>query len=134
MNTTGHTPTIEKRFMDYESLQKAHLDHLKTFEMPDISKMTQERRQASDDLKSALNTFLNETGNNSKENISVLTRYEKRLGAILKVDDTIALEIKNHKDRLRTSLNQLKHGKKAMQGYKPLNLSKGRPRVLSINR
>ncbi len=134
MNTKEHTPTIEKGFMDYESLQKAHLHQLKTLEMPDISKMTQERRQASDNLKSVLNTFLNVTGNNSKGNISVLTRYEKRLGAILKVDDTIALEIKNHKERLRTSLNQLKHGRKAIQGYKPLNLSKGRPRVLSISR
>ncbi|MCG8685538.1 MAG: hypothetical protein MI892_11725 [Desulfobacterales bacterium] len=135
MNKEAHIDNIRKRFQDYEDLQESHLNLLRTEQLPDLSKMTMERKIASDELQKALNGFMENAGLlHGGSSLNVLNRFENRLGTLLKVDDSIAVEIEKHRDELKKSLNRLKHGNKAMQGYRPADTHRNKPRVLSINR
>ena len=128
---------ISKQCSAYEDLQDRHLTLLKAQNLPDLSEMTRERRSASTKLKTAINEFIDTAGASDKPgNITSLNQLKKRLGLILRVDETIGGEIQKHKSLLEKSMNQLKHGKKALQGYRPTgSLSQSnRPRVLSISR
>ena len=126
---------IHQRFEAYEDLQSRHLDLLRTNELPDLGQMTLERKTASDDLQLALNKFTENAGLfGGQDNLNVLTRFEARLGSILELDETIGFEIERHRDWLKKELNQLKLGKKAMQGYRPADTPRNKPRVISISR
>ncbi len=135
MNKEAHINNIRKRFQAYEDLQESHLNLLRTEQLPNLSKMTMERKIASDELQEALNGFMENAGLlHGGSSLNVLNRFETRLGTILKVDDSIAVEIEKHRDELKKTLNRLKHGNKAMQGYRPADTPRNKPRVLSINR
>ncbi len=126
---------ISKQCNDYEILQDRHLTLLKSEQLPDMSRMTLERRSASEALKTAINDFIATTGSSrGPEDINTLNQLKKRLGIILRVDETIGVEIQKHKSHLEASISHLKHGRKALQGYRPAGLTKNRPRVLSISR
>ena len=126
---------ISRQCNAYEDLQDRHLTLLKSELLPDLPQMTRERRSASNDLKTAINDFIaTAESSDEPENISTLNQLKQRLGLILKVDETIGVEIQKHKILLEKSMGQLKHGKKALQGYRPTGLSTNRPRVLSISR
>ena len=135
MNKEAHIDNIRKRFQAYEDLQESHLNLLRTEQLPNLSKMTMERKIASDELQEALNGFMENAGLlHGGSSLNVLNRFETRLGTILKVDDSIAVEIEKHRNELKKTLNRLKHGNKAMQGYRPADTPRNKPRVLSINR
>ncbi len=58
MDLSQHKKNIEQRFETYELLQARHLDLMKSMDLPDMKALTLERKQASDDLQSALNRFM----------------------------------------------------------------------------
>ena len=129
------TGNIKQQFRAYEDLQSSHLNMLKTQEMPDLGLMTRERKRASDSLQEALNGFTdNAAFIGGQKGLTVLTMFEARLGSILKLDGTIALEVKKHRDRLKKNMSQLKKGKTAIQGYRPADPPRNKPRVISISR
>ncbi|WP_035238647.1 hypothetical protein [Desulfobacter vibrioformis] len=117
---------------EYENLQNRHLDLLRTEQLPDLAQMTIERRNASEKLKRAINEFISTT--DQSESLSDSQKMEdlkQRLGLILRVDETIGIEIQRHKSQLEKSLKHLKHGKTTLERYRP---SKDRPKFISISR
>lgn len=123
---------IARQCSEYENLQNRHLDLLKTETLPDLAKMTTERRDASEKLKSAVNEFISTTGwSKSTSDAHKMATLKQRLGLILKVDETIGVEIQRHKSQLEKSLKYLKHGKTTLENYRP---SKDSPRLISISR
>nr|WP_321402408.1 hypothetical protein [uncultured Desulfobacter sp.] len=123
---------ISTQCREYEDLQNRHLDLLKAEVLPDIAQMTIERRGASENLKSAINEFIR-TANPSEvlSDAERMTTLKQRLGLILKVDETIGVEIQRHKSQLEKSLKSLKHGKTTLESYRS---SKNSPRLISISR
>ncbi len=117
---------------EYENLQNRHLDLLRAKQLPDLAQMTSERRGASEKLKSAVTEFIS-TANRSKSpsDAPKIATLKQRLGLILKVDETIGVEIQRHKSLLEKSLKDLKHGKTTLHSYRP---SKDNPRLISISR
>lgn len=100
--------------------------------MPDLAQMTIDRRGASQKLKSAINEFISTTGRSkSPSDVHKMATLKQRLGLILKVDETIGVEIQRHKSQLEKSLKYLKHGKTTLESYRP---SKDSPRLISISR
>lgn len=123
---------ISKQCSEYQSLQNRHLDLLKAEQLPDLAQMTIERRGASEKLKSAVNEFISSTGRSkSPSDAHKMATLKQRLGLILKVDEIIGVEIQRHKKQLGRSLKYLKHGKTALESYRP---SKDSPRLISISR
>nr|WP_320015822.1 hypothetical protein [uncultured Desulfobacter sp.] len=123
---------ISKQCSEYENLQNRHLDLLKSEQLPDLAQMTIERRGASEKLKTAINEFISTTGRfKSSSDAHKMGTLKQRLGLILKVDETIGLEIQRHKKQLEKSLKHLKHGKTTLKSYRP---SKDSPRLISISR
>lgn len=126
------TEHISKQCSEYENIQNRHLDLLKEEQLPDLAQMTIERRRASEKLKSAINEFISITGQaKSLSDASPMKKLKQRLGLILKVDETIGVEIQRHKKQLEQSLKHLKCGKTTLESYQS---SKDRPRLISINR
>jgi hypothetical protein len=127
---------IEQRFLDYESLQARHLDMMKRTNLPDMKALTQERKQASDDLQTALNRFMENAGSLGRsKSIPLLSKFESRLNTIMELDERIASEIERHRGVMKKELSQMKQGKKAIEGYgSAATPQKGRPRVFSISR
>nr|WP_319494923.1 hypothetical protein [uncultured Desulfobacter sp.] len=123
---------ISTQCREYEDLQNRHLDLLKAEMLPDIARMTIERRGVSENLKSAIHEFIR-TANPSEvlSDAERMTTLKQRLGLILKVDETIGVEIQRHKSQLEKSLKSLKHGKTTLESYRS---SKNSPRLISINR
>lgn len=123
---------IAKQCSEYENLQNRHLDLLKSEQLPDLAQMTIERRGGSENLKSAINEFTRTTGQSqSPSDAHKMATLKQRLGLILKVDETIGVEIQRHKSQLEKSLKYLKHGKTTLENYRP---SKDSPRLISISR
>jgi len=123
---------ISKQCGDYEDLQNRHLELLKAEQLPDLAQMTIERRGASEKLKSAINEFISTTGQSEfTSDAHQMATIKERLGLILKVDETIAVEIQRHKSQLEKSLKSLKHGKTTLENYRR---SQGSPRLISISR
>ena len=123
---------ISTQCSEYETLQNRHLDLLKADQLPDLARMTQERRSASEKLKSAINDFMRTSGRSSaSSDVRRMEEIKQRLGLILKVDETIGVEIQRHKRQLEKSLKHLKHGKTTLENYRP---SKDSPRLISISR
>lgn len=123
---------VSKQCSEYENLQNRHLDLLKVELLPDLAQMTIERRGASENLKSAINEFISTTGqSNFSSDAHEMTTLKQRLGLILKVDETIGVEIQRHKNQLEKSLKDLKHGKTTLESYRS---SKGSPSLISISR
>lgn len=123
---------ISKQCSDYETLQNKHLDLLKSEQLPDLAQMTIERRSASEKLKNAINEFISTTGQSgSLSDAPKMEKLKQRLGLILRVDETIGVEIQRHKNQLEKSLKHLKHGKTTLKSYGP---SKDSPRLISISR
>lgn len=123
---------ISKPCSEYENLQNRHLDLLRTEQLPDLAQMTIERRGASENLKNAINEFISITDQSeSLSDVQKLTELKQRLGLILRVDETIGVEIQRHKNQLEKSLKHLKCGKTTLESYRP---SKDRPRLISISR
>jgi len=123
---------ISKQCNEYENLQNRHLDLLKAEQLPDLAQMTIERRGASEKLKNAINEFISTT-DQSKFSFDAhkMETLKQRLGLILKVDETIGVEIQRHKTQLEKSLKYLKHGKATLESYQP---AKGSPSLISISR
>ena len=126
------TEHISKQCNEYENFQNRHLDLLKEEQLPDLTQMTIERRLASEKLKSAINEFISITGQaKSLSDASKIKELKQRLGVILRVDETIGVEIQRHKKQLEQSLKHLKCGKTTLESYQS---AKDRPRLISINR
>ncbi len=136
MDLSQHEQEIEQRFQIYEALQNRHLDMMKDFSLPDMKILTQERKQASDVLQSALNRFMENAGSLGQgKGISLLSKFESRLNNIMVLDERIASEIEKHREQMKKELNQMKQGKKAIKGYGSAGTPpKDQPRVFSINR
>jgi hypothetical protein len=117
---------------EYEDLQNRHLNLLKAELLPDLAQMTTERRGASKNLKSAIEEFIR-TSDPSEflSDAEKMATLKERLGLILKVDETIGVEIQRHKSQLEKSLKYLKHGKTTLESFRS---SKDSPRLISINR
>ncbi|MGD9823518.1 hypothetical protein [Desulfobacter sp.] len=123
---------ISKPCSEYENLQNRHLDLLRAEQLPDLAQMTIERRSASEKLKNAINEFISIAGQSeSLSDVQKLKELKQRLGLILRVDETIGVEIQRHKNQLEKSLKHLKCGKTTLESYRP---SKDRPRLISISR
>ena len=123
---------ISKQCSEYENLQNRHLDLLKEEQLPDLAQMTIERRRASEKLKNAINEFISITGQaQSLSDAPKMKKLKQRLGLILRVDETIGVEIQRHKDQLGKSLKRLKCGKTTLESYRS---SKDSPRLISISR
>lgn len=123
---------ISQQCREYEDLQDRHLNLLKAELLPDLAQMTIERRGASENLKSAIDEFIR-TAEPSEflSDAERMIRLRERLGLILKVDETIGVEIQRHKSQLEKSLKSLKHGKTTLERYRS---SKDNPRLISISR
>jgi len=103
--------------------------------MPDLNTMNQERKLVSDNLQTVLNQFVENAGIiGGNKSLSVLTHYETRLNAIMKLDQTIADEIERHRTWLKKNLTHLKQGKTAIKGYKTAGINPNTPRVFSLSR
>jgi len=123
---------ISKQCSEYETLQHRHLDLLRAEQLPDLARMTIERNRASEKLKTAIDEFISTTGQSkSLSDVQKMKTLKQRLGLILRVDETIGVEIQRHKDQLEKNLKHLKHGKTTLESYRP---SKDRPRLISISR
>ncbi|WP_321494903.1 hypothetical protein [uncultured Desulfobacter sp.] len=123
---------VSEQCNEYETLQARHLDLLKAEQLPDIAQMTIERRSVSENLKSAIEEFISTvTQSTSLSDGQEMEEIKQRLGLILRVDETIGIEIQRHKKQLEKSLKHLKHGKTTLANYRP---SKDRPRLISISR
>nr|WP_319397043.1 hypothetical protein [uncultured Desulfobacter sp.] len=123
---------ISEQCREYEDLQSRHLNLLKEELLPDLARMTIERRGASKNLKSAIDAFIR-TADPSKvlSDAERMVTLRERLGLILKVDETIGVEIQRHKSQLEKSLKSLKHGKTTLESYRS---SKASPKLISISR
>ncbi|WP_320043897.1 hypothetical protein [uncultured Desulfobacter sp.] len=123
---------ISEQCSEYQNLQNRHLELLKAELLPDLAQMNLERRGASEKLKSAINEFMSTTGQAEfPSDAHKMAMLKERLGLILKVDETIAVEIQRHKNQLEKSLKSLKHGKTTLKSYRP---PQGSPRLISISR
>ncbi len=123
---------ISKQCSNYEDLQNRHLELLKAEQLPDLARMTIERRGASEKLKSAIGELISSTGQPEfPSDVHLMEAIKERLGLILKVDETIAVEIQRHKNQLEKSLKSLKHGKTTLDSYRR---SQDSPRLISISR
>jgi hypothetical protein len=123
---------ISAQCREYEDLQSRHLNLLKEELLPDLARMTIERRGASKNLKSAIDRFIRTA--DPSEDLSDAERMvtlRERLGLILKVDETIGVEIQRHKSQLEKSLKSLKQGKTTLESYRS---SKAGPKLISISR
>ena len=123
---------MSQQCREYEDLQNRHLNWLKAELLPDLARMTIERRAASKNLKSAIDRFiLTADPSEVLSDAECMTALKERLGLILKVDETIGVEIQRHKSQLEKSLKSLKHGKTTLERYRSSKVS---PRLISINR
>jgi len=135
MNIEQYKSMIEKSFREYEIIQEQHLNIMQTNQLPDLKTMTQERDAAFFNLTEILNKFIENAGTiGGQDSLPILTQFEGRLSSILAVDEKISFEINKHRSRLQKSLEQLKQGKIAMQGYKMTGKNPNHPCVLSMNR
>ena len=136
MDLSQHEQEIEQRFLYYESLQARHLDLMKNVNLPDVKTLTQERKQASDDLQATLNRFMGNAGSlGQSKSLPLLSKFESRLNTIMELDERIASEIERHRGVMKKELNQMKQGKKVIEGYgSAASPPKNQPRVFSISR
>ncbi|NOX34967.1 MAG: hypothetical protein GXP56_14775 [Deltaproteobacteria bacterium] len=97
--------------------------------------MTEERTNAFQMLKTALESFMENAGMHcGTGSIPEISRYEGRLESIMELDEKIRIEITRHSNCLKTSLNRMKKGKVAMNGYRNIRINSQSPRVLSMTR
>ncbi len=136
MDLSQQEQEIEQRFLDYESLQTRHLNMMKNIDLPKMKALTQERKQASDYLQSALNRFMENAGSlGQSKSLTLLSKFESRLNTIMELDERIASEIERHRGLMRDELNKMKKGKKAIEGYgSAATPPKNQPRVFNISR
>lgn len=126
---------IENSFNEYENLQAQHLEILKSDQIPDLEGMNNERNEVFRLLKASLEIAMGSAvqDRGKKNSIHLLKKYEIRLNRIIQLDDKISIEIKKYQDLLKSSLNRIKKGKNAMNGYKKAGVNPSNPCVLSMN-
>jgi cell fate (sporulation/competence/biofilm development) regulator YlbF (YheA/YmcA/DUF963 family) len=135
MDTEHDNSIMKKCFDNYEKIQTQHLKAMRSEGSPDLKLMTREREGVFQNLKDNLEAMMENAGlDHGTDCISDLSKYENRLASIMKLDEEISIEIKNYRDSLKNSLNHMKKGKAAMDGYKNAGTNPQSPRVLSMNR
>ncbi|HCY85163.1 MAG TPA: hypothetical protein DHV36_08520 [Desulfobacteraceae bacterium] len=135
MELSDHIEKIEEQFWAYETLQNNHLALMREDRLSDVAALVKERKDASANLQKALNAFVENAGSLGGRSIELLSTYENRLNDIMALDEQIASEIEKHRGWLKKELSQMKHGKKAIQGYQSAgHPPKNRPRVFSVSR
>lgn len=136
MTTQKRIQQINHNFTVYETLQKDHIRIMQTRELPDLEAMTAERNAAFLTLKKSLDDFM-ETLTVTAEDDHItaqLTSFENRIQSVAGLDEILTNEVHKYKDRLKTHLNQLKQGRKALSGYRPDNPDAKKPHVFSMIR
>lgn len=130
-----HKNILDQHFCRYENLQVQHLDIFKSDQMPNLEKMTNDRNDRFELLKTALESYVQNAASQQNDNtMNILSEYETRLGVLMKLDEQISDEIKKHKAMLRANLNHMKKGKTAMKGYKNTGSTSPKPCVFSMDR
>ncbi|MCD4734680.1 MAG: hypothetical protein K8R53_01430 [Bacteroidales bacterium] len=135
MNTEPNNSIIENCFDDYEKIQIQHLKIIRSNSNPNLDVMTRERETVFQTLKVNLEAMMENAGLiHGTDCISELSKHEDRLNSIMNLDQEISIEIKKYRDSLKNSLNHMKKGKAAMNGYRVAGTNSPTPRVLSMNR
>ena len=108
---------LNQTFKEYENFQIKHINIVKTNNIPNIRKISNEREQAFKKLKICLIKLAHDTKYKNNKSINILSLYSKRLQKIMNQDDILKDEIKLYKKKLGKKLKQMKKGKQALRGY-----------------
>lgn len=126
---------IHERLNAYQQMQHEHINLLESSPTPDLAKMTRERNEAFLSIKQLIDDFTDTAGNSGTDAIDILSGFEKKIQAILVLDNQISKKIKQYKTALSEHLKRMKAGKTAINGYANSNTRLNKqPSVLSMNR
>jgi hypothetical protein len=104
-------------FEQYEAMQEAHLKSVETETLPDMEKHNFERARAFEDMKNHLSIMLRDTRREGGDALQIAMACQERLATIMERDEILARQIGKYRDDLEQRLRQMRHGKKALQGY-----------------
>ena len=104
-------------FEKYDAMQEAHLKSLETESLPDMEKHNFERARAFEDLKNHLSLMLKGIRREGGDALQIALSCQDRLASIMERDELLTRRIGKYRDDLEQLLQQMRQGKKALQGY-----------------
>ncbi len=104
-------------FEQYDAMQEAHLKSIETESLPDMEKYNFERARAFEDLKNQLSIMLKNIRKEGENALEIAQACQDRLASIIERDDLLTRRIGKYRDDLEQHLQQMRQGKKALQGY-----------------